>query len=207
MLHNILVVFIFFFQSAAFAGAYEDALAAAAGDNIDALTELVGRGLDPNTTDAEGHTLLAIAARGGNLRAVELLLAHRASVNKRSRFGDTPLHLAALAGHVDVVERLLRAGALTESSGWTALHYAVFGGHGQIVSRLLTRDPALLDQRAPNGQTALMLAAKAGNFELLRQLLAAGADRGLRDFDGKDARQIALEGGSTEIDDILGSAR
>ena len=45
---------------------------------------LLDRGMDPNTTDPKGYTVLMIAARKGEAEIVSLLVDRRANVGKRS---------------------------------------------------------------------------------------------------------------------------
>ncbi|WP_288609582.1 ankyrin repeat domain-containing protein [uncultured Victivallis sp.] len=54
------------------------------------------------------------------------------------------------------------------------------------------------------GQTALMYAAKRGNLELVRLLLAAGADASLKDVFGKDA---LVHAGSEKIREAISASR
>ena len=49
----------------AHAGAFEDALRAANDGDTATMQQLLGRGLDPDSSDADGNTLLMLAARGG----------------------------------------------------------------------------------------------------------------------------------------------
>ena len=206
MLRKLLIILCIGFATPVWSGAYEDMLAAAAAGHVDTVKDLVQRGLDVNTTDPQGNNLLAIAARGGNLGLVNFLLAHRASEHHRNQFGEAALHLATFAGHDDIVERLLRAGADVNSEGWSPLHYAAFNGNKILAKRLLAAG-ALIDARAPNRWTALMIAAKGGHVDIVQLLAQAGANQLLTDADGKTARIIALENGSDLIDDYLTPAQ
>lgn len=70
---------------------------------------------DPDATDDEGDSALAVAAAVGRLNAVKLLLANARVVEcclKRCNSdGQTPLELAALRGHWNTVKALIAAGA------------------------------------------------------------------------------------------------
>lgn len=67
------------------------------------------------------------------------------------------------------------------------LKAATEGDAPRIVLALAEADP---DIRGKNGQTPLMLAAAAGDFESVRRLLWAGADASLEDEGGKIARDF-----------------
>ena len=164
-------------NSSVFAGVYETILNAAENGHTSVVQDLVARGMDINTTDADGSTLLLIATRGDNPVLVEYLLKNRAKVGKSNRFGDTALHLAASKGSTACLTLLLAAGA--------------------EVVELLVAKGALLDTRAPNGRTALMLAAQNDHADVSLVLRRAGADAELVDYDGKTAEVILKEVGKS----------
>jgi ankyrin repeat protein len=186
----------------AHAGVYEDILLAANDGRTDDVVGLLRRGLDVNTTDRDGSTLLMIAARTGNPDLTEFLLNNRGSLERRNRFGDTALLLAVSQNQDAIVRRLVKAGAVINPEGWTPLHYAVHGNRLET-ARFLVAQGAKLDLRAPNGRTALMLATQSGHLDTVRWLLSNGADLTLKDFEGKSALDIAREKGFSEIAEYL----
>lgn len=188
------------------ADSYDDALSAAALGQDGDLSTLLRKGLDPETVDASGNTLLILAARDGHLSTVELLLKHRAKVTARNAAGDSALMMAVLKGERAVVARLLDAGAPINQAGWTPLMYAAFEGHADIVSLLLARG-AEVDARAPNQATPLMLAARNGHLDAARVLLKAGADPTLRNDQGFTADAWAAANGNTDAADLVKAVR
>jgi ankyrin repeat protein len=184
------------------AGVYDDILLAANDGRTDEVVGLLRRGLDVNTTDRDGSTLMMIAARTGNPDLTEFLLNNRGSLERRNRFGDTALLLAVSQNHDVIVRRLVKAGAAINPEGWTPLHYAVHGNRIET-ARFLVAQGAKLDLRAPNGRTALMLAAQSGQLDTVRWLLGAGADSSLNDYEGKSALDIAREKGFNDIAEYL----
>lgn len=184
------------------AGAYDDILHAVEKNETAAVVDLLKRGMDVNTADRAGTTLLMIAARNGNLDLLQTLLNNRASINRRNQFGDSALLLAALNARFDAAKLLMEKGAEVNPSGWTPLHYAVFGGNPEILGLLIARG-ANLDARAPNGQTALMVAVKLGKLDLVTMLIDADADMDLTDQDGVSALQLARKLGHKEIANYL----
>jgi uncharacterized protein len=176
----------------AHAGAYDDLLIATENGRIDAVSSLLTRGMDINTIDIDGSSLLVIAARAGHKPLVEVLLANRAKLNLRNKFGDSAILVAAYHGHVDIIDILIKAGADINPQGWTPLHYAAYAGHLPTIE-LLISNSAKLDTRAPNGRTALMLAAQNGHQASYASLLRAGANENLIDYEGKNSQTLLRE--------------
>lgn len=186
----------------AVAGSYDDILNAAEKDDSGQVIDLLKRGMDVNTTDSTGNTLLIIAARNGNLELLDFLVRNRANLLKKNKYGDSALMAAAFRGHTTVVERLLDAKAATAGDGWTALHYAAYAGYDEII-RLLVKHDTALDALAPNGQTALMLAASNGKLEAVKLLIDADADMDLKDPKGATALTLARAGGHEAVVEYL----
>ena len=184
------------------AGVYDEILIAARDNRTEQVIDLVRRGMDPNTSDPSGTTLLMFAANNGNEALLDFLLRSRANMMKYNKYGDTALALAALRGHVPVVRRLIESGAALSGPGWAPLQYAAFAGHADVVRLLLAGKPDL-DRRAPNRQTALMLAARNGHHEVVKLLIEADADMDLTDADGQSAMSLARKSGNTEVADYL----
>lgn len=180
------------------AGAYDDLIAAVYRDDTATVMDLVNRGMDVNSVDPGGNSLLHVASRNGNDALIAALLKQKANPNARNRVGDTPLALAAYSGNMAAVDALLAGGAQLNSDGWTALQYAVFAEKPEMVAYLLSKG-AKVDARAPNQQTALMLAAKNGNASIARQLLSAKADTELQDQNGDTALVLARKNNNSDV--------
>ena len=194
----LIVIMLYAFPGMVQAGAYDDILVAANNDDTATVVGLLQRGMDVNTADQTGTTLMMIAARNGNLPLLQALVARRASVNRRNQHGDTALLMAALKPAPEAAKTLIDSGADLNPSGWTPLHYAVFSGSKEI-ARLLIARGAKLDSRAPNGQTALMLAVKQGKLEFVQLLVDARADLSLADSDGFTAIGLAKKLNHSDI--------
>lgn len=186
----------------AWAGIYDDILVAANQDDTVKVIDLLKRGMDVNTADQSGNTLLIIAARNANLDLLDFLLRNRSNVLKRNKYGDSAIMVAAFRGHVPAVRRLLDAGAPADNDGWNALHYAAFGGHTEVLRSLVERGVDL-DSTAPNGQTALMLASSTGKLETVKILIDADADMDLEDFEGRTALMLAEKNERKDVAEYL----
>lgn len=168
-----------------------------------ALAGLLDKGMDPDTTDSAGNTALMIASRMGHKDMVAVLITRKAHVARRSVHGDTAVNLAALNGHTEIVRMLVEAGAeVSPATGWGPLHYAAFENRPEIVKYLIAKG-ANKDALAPNGYTALMLAARGGHVDAATVLLYEDADLGIKAPGGETALSIATEKKNEEMVKLL----
>ena len=104
--------------------------------------------------------------------------------------------LAAVAkGHTACVERLVRAGArhlTVNNSGDSPLSLAAAMGNLEVVDLLLPLPGAvaLLKKKNAKGVHAVAVATTGGHLEMLRRMIAAGADLGATD--GNECTPLAL---------------
>ncbi|WP_341891141.1 ankyrin repeat domain-containing protein [Variovorax sp. YR752] len=177
------------------AGSYDDFFVAIIRDDVSTVRSLLARGMDPNSRDPKGQPALAVAIRRESPRAFAALLARSdVDVNAQNAAGESALMLAAIAGDLDACQQLLERGALVRKSGWAPIHYAASGPETRIVRLLLDRG-AEIDAEAPNGTTALMLAAQTGPESTVEFLLARGADTRRRNQRGLQAIDFAEQAG------------
>jgi len=188
------------------ADSYEDSLSSARLGDARQLAQLMNRGVDPNTVDAQGNTLLILAAREGHRDAVATLLKYRPKLAHRNSAGDTALMLAVLKGHADVVDLLLDAGAPVNHDGWTPLMYAAFEGRADLADRLLQRG-ADVNALAPNRSNALMLAARNGHVDVVRRLLKTDVDLEQKNDSGMTVDAWAQANGNTDIAQLVRAER
>lgn len=190
--------------SLGFAGIYDDLMQAIDNGDTNTVTTILQRGMDVNTVDKSGNSLLMLAVQKENIDLVRFLVEHRARQVK-NQYGDTPLMVAALKGNLDMVKLLVNAGADVNNSGWTPLIYAAFEGKDLVVRYLLEKG-ADVDAVAPNQMTALMLAAKNGHEDTVRALIVALADLEHQTSDGETALSLARAGKRITIIKLLEEA-
>jgi hypothetical protein len=184
---------------------YEDLLTAIQNRDLDSVKALIARGMEVDTVDRAGNTLLMMAARAGNDETVIYLVATGAKVNKRNRFNESALMLAALAGHLVTCQFLIDHDADVDHDGWRPLIYAAFGGHNDVI-RLLLALNVDIDGASENGTTALMMAAQAGHVATVKLLLGNRADADLKNEAGLTALKWAVKQGHADVASVLRGA-
>jgi ankyrin repeat protein len=193
------------FSAPVFAGAYEDMEEAMTRDDTDAAIALVGRGMDVNTVDRQGNTLLIQSIRRDLPELFDYLMQRKARVNMRNRNGETALSIAAYLGYARYVRRLVDAGAEVNFFGWPPLAYAAYNGHTEIVDYLIGRG-AEVNAKTENGSTALFFASRLGHIETVETLLQHRADPSIINDNGETALDWALKGNHTHVADALRAA-
>ena len=188
--------------SALLGQSFDELLKAIEKGDAQLVSRFLDRGLDPNTTDPSGNTILMLASRLGHQELVALLLARKADVARRSPAGDTALMMASLEGNLAITRLLVVSGAAVNQDGWAPLHYAAFSGHGEIARYLIERG-AYKNALAPNGYTALMLAARNDHTAAARAILYEDPDLGHKGPQGETALSLAAQKGNADLVDLL----
>ncbi|HDY89755.1 MAG TPA: ankyrin repeat domain-containing protein [bacterium] len=182
-------------------------LDAAKNGKFEELQKLIEGGMNPNTADSEGKTLLILATYHSPTRshvdrlpnrnhfAIVKYLLEREGINPDSQInegvlqGKTALIFASVKGLDDIAKLLLKHNAKTDlrdGDGTTALMWASENRNDKMVELLLEHDakPNLQDNE---GNTALMEASSQGYKNIVKLLLKYNAKTDLRDKDGKTA--------------------
>ncbi|QLH50761.1 MAG: ankyrin repeat domain-containing protein [Candidatus Accumulibacter cognatus] len=201
----ITLLFALLLPSLAAAGVYEDMEEALISGDTPWAIQLINRGMDVNSVDALGNTLLMQTVQRSNMDFFDYLLKRRARINSRNRNGETALSLAAYKGKLPFVKRLVEAGADVNLYGWPPLIYASFNGHAAVVDYLLKKG-AEVNATTANGSTALLFAARFGHLEVVELLLQNNADPNIANERGATAIDWALKTENTDIADLLRKA-
>ncbi|MBL8425334.1 MAG: ankyrin repeat domain-containing protein [Candidatus Accumulibacter phosphatis] len=187
------------------AGVYEDMEEALISGDTAWAIKLINRGMDVNSVDAAGNTLLMQTVNRDNQEFFDYLLQRRSRINTRNRNGETALSLAAYRGKLYFVQRLVDSGADVNLYGWPPLIYAAFNGHTAVAEYLLKKG-AEVNATTENGSTALLFAARFGHIEVVELLLRNNADPNIANERGATAIDWALKTDNTDIADLLRKA-
>lgn len=191
--------------------AYRGLFAAAARNDTAAIATLLKRKADPNARDAHGRTPAMVAAHLSNDRAALALLRGGADRNLLDADRYDIITIAAVANDAAMVRLAAREGgrASNVTSRWdgTALIAASHLGNVEAVRELL-RAHAPLDHINNLGWTALLEAVILGDGgprhqEVVRMLVAAGADKTIADRAGTTPLGHARARGYTAIVKLL----
>ncbi|WP_460415618.1 ankyrin repeat domain-containing protein [Pseudomonas sp. microsymbiont 2] len=175
-----------------------------------AIRQLLGQGAQVDTRNDQGQSALLVATHGNQLEAARVLIDAGADVNARDNIHDSPYLYAGARGLNDILRLTLAHGADLESTnryGGTALIPAAERGHVQTV-QLLIDAGVDVDHLNRLHWTALLEAVILGDggprhVEIVRRLLAAGADRSIADKDGVTALEHARQRGYREMERLL----
>lgn len=185
--------------------------AAANGDN-DMLQLLLSYGASVDLPNEYGWTPLMHAAFNGFDSTINILLNHKAKVNSRNKFGVRPLVIASWNGHFSTVLLLLEMGAIVDTQisddhisecELTSLMASVLQGHDMIVQILLKRGVCTNQVVAATGITPLMMSACSGQKQMVDLLIEHGAQVNATDICNRNALDIAMMLGKTEVEEYL----
>jgi serine/threonine-protein kinase len=149
--------------------------------------------------EAQGDNL-SVAVMEGRIADAEKFLREGVDPNDSPPRGRAPLVVAVQNGNRAMVELLLTRGAKLAARDKVVgpLHAAVLAKRPELMAFLLERG-APIDAVDNTGDTALSLAAKRGDAEMVQTLVKRGANAEIRNDDGKSALDHARRLGHTSV--------
>lgn len=183
---------------------------ASAANDAKTVQRLLASGAAVDARDRRGRTALLIATQANAVAAARVLVAAGADVNAKDDIEDSAYLLAGARGHIEILTLTLANGADLRSVnryGGTALIPASHYGHVRAVEILL-RAGVAPDHVNRLGWTALLEAVILGDGgerhrEIVRLLIAAGADVNIPDRQGVSPLAHARARGQVEIARML----
>ena len=157
---------------------------AAACGQIEAVNYLLEHGADPLLKGKDEWSLLHFAAQSGNVIIIETMLSKGLDIDSKDEtLGLTPLMVSIKSGKLEAAKYLLEKGAdkslKTTAGKLSPLSIAAALGSVAAIEMLLLHGCSI-NYRDNGGDTPLMHAAVFGNTEIVKYLLAKGADPLLR---------------------------
>jgi hypothetical protein len=188
-------------------------IAAASRGETTEVQRLLAAGASVAARDGSGRTALLVATHGSHVETARALIAAGADVNAKDDIQDSPYLYAGAEGRLEILRLTLANGADLQSVnryGGTALIPAAHHGHVDVVRELLTTAIAI-DHVNRLGWTALLEAIILGDggerhTEIVRLLVAAGANVNLADRDGTMPLAHAERRGYAAMADLLRAA-
>jgi len=186
--------------------------AAAAGDTP-RVARLIAEGASLKARDERGRTALLAATQGNRIDAARLLIKAGADVNAKDDIHDSAYLLSGARGQVEILRLTLGASADLKSTnryGGTALTPACHYGHVDAVRELL-KTQVDIDHVNRLGWTCLLEAVILGDggdrhVEIVRMVIAAGANLNLADAQGVTPLAQARSRGQTRVVELLTKA-
>jgi ankyrin repeat protein len=157
-----------------------------------------------NVAFAQNSNCFDVARKGTISEIQSLFDKDKSVVNALDDNGSSMLILACYRGNIEVAKFLINHNADLNynSKNGTALMACVVKSEFQLVDELIVKK-ANLDLSDANGITALMLAVQFKNIEMVKKLVAAGANKSLRCKQDKTAFEYAVFSGNEQITNLL----
>jgi len=205
-------------------------LLAQAGDQ-EAAKSLLTQGIDIKVKDDKGMTPLCYAIREGHEEFVRVLIDQGADVDPMPRGNNSPIFYAVRGGYVNIVKLLLDHGAqinMKNPSGFSVFELAVRSGNRELVDIFISKGADVstfhmtaamgdmrgvdsflakgvaVDTRDEHGWTPLFWAIRMGQIEMVKLLIAQGADVNLETKSQETPLRHAVRGvGIVDIVQLL----
>lgn len=148
------------------------------------------------------------AVRRGDIDAVAGTLVRGQTPNVRDKTGSPALFVALQFNQPDMFRFLIEKGARVkakDAEGDTLLTYLANTNNVSLAELVLQSggDP---DRFGANGEPPIIIAARAGETEMVRLLLAHDVDFDATDLTGRSALSIARERRNSAIEELLRAA-
>ena len=148
------------------------------------------------------------AALNGGIEVVQKAIEDGVDIESRNENGYTALMLAGYNGHSHIIKLLIENGAVIDAVDGlnrTALMFASTGPFAPAVEVLINAGADVNAIDSHENWTPVMFAAGEGQLEVIKLLVANGADLSKVDTDGESALDFANANGHSETANYLQS--
>ncbi|MFB0552620.1 MAG: ankyrin repeat domain-containing protein [Phycisphaerae bacterium] len=180
-------------------------LAAYLGD-IEKLKKCLQDGIDINSQEDFGSTVLHLATNLGKKDIVEFLISRGAQVDAKDTIGVTPLYYAAMHNYEDIADLLLAKGADANAKDkdgyYTLLYYAIWDSSKDAIKLLISKG-ANVNVKDDYDYTPLVYAIWEDDKDMVELLISKGADVNAVDKDGLTPYYWAAMQGRKDLVELL----
>ena len=158
-----------------------------------------------NKVAAQTQDVFDLCRNGKTAELKTLLQLDTSLINYKKSNGFTPFIIATYNGQVDVSKLLIEKGAdinAQDRSGNTALMGLCFNGNVELV-KLLINNKVMINTLNFNHASALIFAATFGHVDIVQLLLKAGADKTVKDNNGRTAFDQAMIQGNEAVAQLV----
>ncbi len=188
-----------------------DLIATAAKGDLAGIEKLLDAGVDIDQRDSQGRTAAMAATYANQVEAARLLFSRGANPDIRDNMLNNPFLYAGAEGLLDILKLAHEAGAnpaIPNRYGGVAIIPAAEHGHLDVIEFLLEHTSIDVNHVNNLGWTALLEAIILSDGgpthgQVIRVLLAGGADPNLADGQGVTPLAHARQRGYREIEQIL----
>jgi ankyrin repeat protein len=177
-------------------------------NDISLVKELLAAGIDINTINSAGKSVLYVAFEKGYIALTQELIRLGAQVNATDHKGRSLLHHTVINNQLTVTNALLGVGAdihLADTNGFTALHLAAQHNQPEIAKQLIALG-AVVDAQDKQQMTPLHWAAQNSHAAVAITLIQAGADLQAFDEQGYIPLDYAMQQGNLELVKVIAAA-
>lgn len=175
-------------------------------NNTTLVKFLLDNGIDVNSKDNKGNTLLHIACENGQSSMIDELNNYLPNVDLQNNDGNTPLHLAVLNNNLNCVQKMITLNANKEIKNnrkKTPLTFSIEKDFKPIYDYLVSNGSQVTSDDSW-GSSILHHAAKNGNKDLLISYISANSDNkytllNKRDRNGNTPLYIAVYNNQLEF--------
>ncbi|MDD5456118.1 MAG: ankyrin repeat domain-containing protein [Candidatus Margulisbacteria bacterium] len=167
------------------------------------INSLLSRGANINDKDSSGKTAFFYAIGSANEDAVDFLLSKKPDLDIKAKDGSTALMSALKDYKYDMALKLIEAGAnpdtLLDEQDDTPLIYIAWNFRRPYLIEALINAGANINAANKRGITPLIAAVRNNDFESVKLLVEAGAEKSLRDNEDMTAWYWARHHGNEEM--------